>query len=349
MNDVALLPARERAEIFQETAARKSVSSVVAMEKDFWVCWMLARVFDPPLVNGMVFKGGTSLSKVYGAIDRFSEDVDLSLPREAFGFSGDHDLQPGISRSKRDVLLTEMRDACEAHVSGRLVDDLRERVGAALESAPASDVWSVDVDDADAATLLFAYPAALSSESYGAGGYIRPVIRLEFGGRNEVWPAEAHSVQPYCLEVFPDLSTTPSVSVNVLAGERTFWEKVTLIHAEFHRPETSRRPERVSRHYSDLARLTRHDIGTRALEQLDLLRAVASHKAAYFPSKWARYDETTSGSLHLAPHESLERELRSDYAAMREMFFQEPESFEDMLAELRRLESRINTLTVQAG
>lgn len=349
MNDIALLPPRERAEIFQETAARKSVSSVVAMEKDFWVCWTLGRVFDPPLVDGMVFKGGTSLSKVYGAIDRFSEDVDLSLPREALGFSGEHDLQPGTSRSKRDVLLTEMRDACEAHVSGRLVADLRERVGAALDGAPTSEAWSVDVADGDAGTLLFAYPPALSAEAYGAGGYIRPVIRLEFGGRNEVWPAESHTVQPYCLEVFPDLSRAPSVAVNVLAGERTFWEKVTLIHAEFHRPETSRRPERVSRHYSDLARLSWHDIGRRALEQPDLLRAVASHKAAYFPSRWARYDETTSGSLHLVPHESLERELRSDYAAMREMFFHEPESFEDVLAALAGLESRVNALTANAG
>jgi hypothetical protein len=175
------------------------------------------------------------------------------------------------------------------------------------------------------------------------------VIRLEFGGRNEVWPAEAHSVQPYCLEAFPDLSRTPSVSVNVLAGERTFWEKVTLIHAEFHRPETSRRPERVSRHYSDLARLARQTMGTRALEQLGLLRAVASHKAAYFPSKWAGYDETTSGSLRLTPHAALERELRLDYAAMREMFFHEPESFDDVLAELERLESHVNGLTASRG
>jgi hypothetical protein len=341
MNDVALLRPEERAEIFQETAARKSISSVVAMEKDFWVCWVLVLVFHPPLVDGMVFKGGTSLSKVYYAINRFSEDIDLSLPREAFGFTGTHDIKPGISRSQRDILLTEMRDACEAHVSGSLLGELSRRIAAIL-GAPESEAWSVEIAAGDAGTLLFAYPPALSAEAYGAGGYIRPIIRLEFGGRNEVWPAETHTIRPYCIEVFPELSSSPSCDVTVLAAERTFWEKSTLIHAEFHRPATSVRPERVSRHYSDLARLSRQDIGVSALARPDLLRAVAHHKAAYFPLRWARYDETMTGRLHLVPHEALETELRADYAAMREMFFDDPESFEDMMTALKELESRIN-------
>ncbi len=95
MDDIALLSPAERAAIFQQTANRKSISSAVAIEKDFWVCWMLRRLFDSPLVDGMVFKGGTSLSKVFNAIQRFSEDVDLSIPREALGFSGTNDLTPG--------------------------------------------------------------------------------------------------------------------------------------------------------------------------------------------------------------------------------------------------------------
>lgn len=101
MDDVALLSPAERAEIFQQTAARKSISSTVAMEKDFWVCWIIRRLFEPTLVEDMVFKGGTSLSKIYNAIQRFSEDVDLSIPREVLGFNGAHDLTPGFSRTKR--------------------------------------------------------------------------------------------------------------------------------------------------------------------------------------------------------------------------------------------------------
>jgi hypothetical protein len=346
MDDVALLSATERAEIFQQTAAQKSISSAIAMEKDFWVCWILRRIFDPPLIEGMVFKGGTSLSKVYKAIARFSEDVDLSIPREALGFSGTHDLTPGISRTRQDHLLTDMRDACERHVSGRLRESLTARITAALASG-LTPTWSLDVADSDAGTLLFGYPPALPAETYGAGGYIRPIIRLEFGGRNEVWPAEVHRVRPYCLEEFPTLSENPACDVNVLAAERTFWEKATLVHAEYHRPESNRRPERVSRHYSDLARLTQSDVGTRAIEQLELLRAVAEHKARYFPSRWARYDEALRGNLHVIPHDRLVEELRFDYAQMREMFFEEPEPFDAMLEALRQLEVRVNELTAK--
>ena len=171
MDDVALLSPVERAEIFQQTAARKSISSVVAMEKDFWVCWLLRRLFEPPLVKDMVFKGGTSLSKIYSAIERFSEDVDLSIPREALGFSGAHDLTPRMSRTKRDRLLTDMRDACDRYVSGTLRESLTERIAEDLALTPTS-VWSLDVADGDLSTLLFQYPAALSAEAYGAGGYI---------------------------------------------------------------------------------------------------------------------------------------------------------------------------------
>ena len=347
MDEIVLLSGQERAELFQETAAQKSISSAIAMEKDFWVCWILRRMFDPPLIEGMVFKGGTSLSKVYTAIDRFSEDVDLSIPRQALGFTGKHDIQPEISRSQRDELLSDMREACEARVSGQIRADLTQRVEEAFTNSHNYGSWSIRIAEDDSGTLLFAYPPSLTTGTYGAGPYIRPVIRLEFGARNEVWPAEVHTVRPYCLEEFPSLSQSPSCQVTVLSAERTFWEKATLIHAEFHRPVTSPRPERVSRHYSDLARLARSAIGQSAIKQLDLLKAVADHKAAYFPSKRARYSDAVVGQLHLTPHPQLESGLRSDYLAMREMFFSEPESFDEILATLKELELQVNELMKQ--
>lgn len=347
MDDVALLPPAERAEIFQQTANRKSISSAVAMEKDFWVCWILRRLFDSPLVDGMVFKGGTSLSKVFNAIQRFSEDVDLSIPREALGFSGENDLTPGTSRSKREHLLGDMREACEAFVSVGLRESLNARIAAVFSSTPGLD-WSLDVADGDPGTLLYRFPASLAAQSYGGGGYIRPTIRLEFGGRSEVWPAAVHAVRPYCLEEFPTLSAHPSCDVNVLAAERTFWEKATLVHAEYHRPQSSRRPKRVSRHYSDLARMSHGGIATRAIEQFDLLHAVVEHKSRYFPSSWARYTEALEGHLHIVPQDSLTAHLRSDYALMREMFFEEPEPFDALIEALRRLETRVNALTTKS-
>jgi hypothetical protein len=254
---------------------------------------------------------------------------------------------PGISRSKRDHLLVDMRQACEAFVSVRLRESLNARITAAFSSMPTLN-WSLDVADGNPGTLLYRYPASLAGQSYGGGGYIRPTIRLEFGGRAEVWPAGVHVIRPYCLEKFPTLSAHPSCDVNVLAAERTLWEKATLVHAEYHRPESSRRPERVSRHYSDLARLSRSKIGTRAIEQIDLLHAVVEHKSRYFPSSWARYTEALQGQLHIVPHDSLTADLRSDYALMREMFFEEPEPFDAMIDALRQLETRVNELTSES-
>jgi Nucleotidyl transferase AbiEii toxin, Type IV TA system len=343
MYEIATLPASERAELFQETAAKKGISSVVAIEKDFWVCMILGVAFDPSLIDEMVFKGGTSLSKVYGAINRFSEDIDLSLPRQALGFG--HDLDRTLSRTKQGKVLDEIRAACDARVAGPLRMEMTDRVTGILGAATASMPWSIEAPAGNAGTLAFVYPPALAPVSYGAGSYVRPMVLLEFGGRNDVLPAESQLVRPYCLEVFPDLSTVPDCRVNVLAAERTFWEKATLLHAEFHRPGTSQRQERISRHYSDLAVLARHEIGTRALGRLDLLEAVAIHKRDYFPVNWARYDEARSGQLRLVPDVPLERELRIDYAAMREMFFVEPESFDDILEALRDLETRVNALT----
>ena len=358
VDDVARWPAAERAVLFQEAAARPGTPGAVAVEKDFWVCWALRRVFGTsgealpdeaspggPLVPGMVFKGGTSLSKVYGAIARFSEDLDLSIPREALGFAGAADLTPGLSRTQAGRRLDDMRAACEAAVAGPLAAALRVRVSDALGGergdAP-EDVWDLAVAPDEPGSLLFRYPAALSAAAYGAAAYIRSTVRLEFGARNEVWPAEAHRVRSYALQAFPTLSADPWAAVQVLAAERTFWEKATILHAEYYRPATSRRGERLSRHYADLAALAQGDVGPRALARLDLLAAVAAHKARYFPAAWARYDEAQPGTLRLVPHPALARALRRDYADMREMYFEAALTFDAILDVLGALEVTVN-------
>jgi hypothetical protein len=234
-----------------------------------------------------------------------------------------------------------MRAACESYVGGKMLDALTARFATALDGRGTAEPWKLAVDE-DPGTLVFTYPPALTAELYGVGAYIRPSIRLEFGGRSEVWPAETHEVQPYCTEVIPDLTTNPSCTIRVLAAERTFWEKATILHTEYHRPHTSGRRERVSRHYADLARLSRGEIGRRALERRELLHAVALHKERYFPAAWAHYAEAPAGALRLVPHEMLERDLRIDYGQMQEMFFEEPESFEVILAQLADLEQRVN-------
>jgi hypothetical protein len=343
MDEIVRMTAAERGEVFSETAARKSMSSAIAIEKDFWVCWTLARCFEPATLSEVVFKGGTSLSKAYHAISRFSEDIDLSIPRRVLGFAGATDLAEGSSKTKQKSILHDMSAACTEHVGNQILPELKSRCSDSLDTSEHSQSWQLELDVYDANTILFTYPPALSSDTYGAADYIRPTIRLEFGGRSEVSPAEEKTVQPYCTEVFPAIARKPTCKVQVLAAERTFWEKATLLHSEYYRPSTSTRARRVSRHYSDLARLSRGSIGQRALGDLDLLRAVALHKEHYYPASWARYPESAEGALRLVPHESLAQELNRDYEQMREMFFEEPEPFEEILKQLSDLERTVNT------
>jgi len=191
------------------------------------------------------------------------------------------------------------------------------------------------------AFLIFflAYPLGLDVDLYGLGTYIRPVIRLEFGCRGDVWPSEQQSVQPYIADALPSMLAQPTAEVHVLRPERTFWEKATLLHAVFH---SRKIPPRLSRHHYDLACLYRHEFGRLAVKDLDLLASVVEHKKVFFREAAARYDLAKPGSLRVCPPDSQITEIRSDYRDMREMFFAEPPPFDTVMSDLRELEDRVN-------
>ena len=194
--------------------------------------------------------------------------------------------------------------------------------------------------------LHFRYPPALDAEEYGGVSYIAPIVRMEIGARSDQEPAQRVSVQSYAAEYFPDFFTECEAEVTVLAPERTFWEKATIFHSENHRPlEDDRRPRawrQISRHAYDLVMLDRGGVAERAIGQLDLLKAVARNKAAFFYTGWSKYQEARPGSFRLAPNEALLNALRPDYAAMRPMFFRDPPGFDEIVAGLGDLERRIN-------
>ena len=349
MDALARAPAAERAAIFEETAARRNVTGPI-IEKDFWVCWTLRRLFslqDPAV--GFIFKGGTSLSKGYGLIERFSEDVDLSLDRHDLGFVDDRD--PGsdaVSGKKRKTLLKELEAATVAYVGGPLLD----RLDGAFRDALGHDAFELAVDGRDAQTLLFGFPAGLPATSYGGwgtsygadwgGGYLRPSVKLEFGSRSDHLPAEDRAVIPYAAETFPEALPDAETTVRVLAAERTFWEKATILHQLAHRPADKTLFDRTSRHYADLAALARSDLRARALARPDLLIAVAEHKSRLFRDPKAQYEQARPGTLVLTPPGPLRAQLATDYRAMQEMFFGDPVPFEAMMEEIAGLQAEIN-------
>jgi hypothetical protein len=178
---------------------------------------------------------------------------------------------------------------------------------------------------------------------YGLGAYLNPVIRLEMGARSDDWPAEDFEIKPYAAEVFPNMFTVAtSCRVHALDAKRTFWEKATLLHAEYHRPDDKPSRERLSRHYYDLYRLSQQAIGRQALTRLDLHERVIKHKSFFFARSWAQYDQAKAGSFHLVPPGARMQELRSDYAQMKPMIFGDYPQWDEIIRGLQQLEERIN-------
>ena len=344
MDEMARWPAADRADLFTVVANQRGDMNAAIVEKDFWVCWILHRLFtltDAPA--GMIFKGGTSLSKVFNAIGRFSEDVDLSFDRADLGFGGDND--PGRAPSKKQTKhrLKLLKESCQALIRNRFLPQLATAIGEALDD-PGQRSWKLETDqqDPDGQTVLFYYATGFPTRGPLGATYIPPVVRLEMGARSDHWPVEIATVTPYAAEQFPAKFQNPRSTVRVLAAERTFWEKATILHAWYHANPDKPLRDRQSRHYYDLVKLFEAGVGGRALQRLDLLAAVAAHKAIFFADSAAKYDEAKPGSLRLVPPLSRHAELRADYVKMREMIFGEPPSFDHLLTVLIEIEQRIN-------
>lgn len=339
MDAVARWKPRDRSDLFNEVGTARDLANAI-VEKDFWVCWTLKRLFAGEASPGLVFKGGTSLSKSYGVIERFSEDIDLSFDRAALGYGGDRDPDRAGSAKKASKLIDQLVADVQAHVAGPFLAMLTGVVE--RELGPAKADWAVTVDPNDPQTINFRYPSSLTRRDYADIAYVNPVVRLELGARGDPWPAERRPVRSYAADERPELFEEPDCEIDTLAVERTFWEKATILHAEHHRPEGKATGERMSRHYYDLAMLVRSGHVEAALERIDLLDVVARHKALFFRSSWARYDEARPGALRLLPAEARLADLAADYAKMRPMFFRQPPSFREVLANIEQIERRIN-------
>jgi len=340
MDRIAQATAAERAELFRSSAAvLQPQRSPAIIEKDFWVCWTLHRIYEVLQFRPeLVFKGGTSLSKVYDAIQRFSEDVDLSLSRRDLGFVDGRDPEEeGISRRESQRRIDALVEACQETIHDRLLPALK----ADFASVIGTQGWTVELDVNDSQTVVFTYPR--SEPRVPIPEAIRPAIRLEMGARSDDWPAEEREIRPYAAEAFPAaFETKASCQVHVLDAKRTFWEKVTLLHAEFHRPANKAVADGLSRHYYDVYQLSQQDIGRQALSRMDLLERVIVHKRLFFAAAWAHYETAVPGSIHLVPTEEQMVALKADYIRMREMIFGDAPPWEQIMHGLRDLESTMN-------
>lgn len=336
MNSILKLTPSQRSELYTGASQKIGIGEVI-LEKDFWVCWTLQQLFTlPDIGEHLIFKGGTSLSKVWKAISRFSEDIDISFSREWLGFVGEQDPENAKTGKKQRERIEALASECSKRVETVLLPALNERCRTVL--GPTG--WAITIDPLDAQTLRITYPTALGLQS--ADAYVRREVKIECGARSDDWPAEEKTIAPYVAELFPEAITDAVVPVHVLSIERTFWEKATILHAEAHRDPSKATPIRFSRHYADLAALANHPSAASALAKDELRARVVEHKRVFFPAAWAKYETAVPGSFRLVPQEHRLITLEADYRAMGEMFFGKPLSWKDILAELTALENSIN-------
>lgn len=319
----------DRRDVYAAASAQLGVPATI-IEKDVWICWTLDVLFSSSHALPMAFKGGTSLSKVFGAINRFSEDIDLTI-----GFPEVNEELPE-SRNKRQRLADALRDRVADHVSSFALPELRGRL--------MSEFGEGEVVQHDEETIVLDYPSCYPK----SGGYVHERVKVEFGGRNSIEPHASYRLTALVDQLGFEI-VTPTAQVSVLAPQRTFWEKVTLAHAECGRAEWKHDGERHSRHWYDLYMLADHEIGRSAIGDIDLLADVVRVKKAFWNHHTANYDQCLAGELRVLPDEPLLSLLKRDYEQMitAGMFSSLPPSFDDITERLVRLEEEINKATTR--
>ena len=330
MRKIALFPDQDRSDLFRNTADKMGLSDAI-VEKDFWVCFTLDYLFHRSAwKDAITFKGGTSLSKAYHLINRFSEDIDLILDWRVLGYGL---MEPWEARSntKQDAFNKEANRRAEVFLAQTFLPAVKDALSEEIRREA-----QITIEDRDPQTVIFAYPRIFSNPS------TLQVIRLEIGALAAWTPAKQAVITPYAADYYPQVFEQPGTSVLTVTPERTFWEKATILHQEANRPERLDMPLRYSRHYYDLYRMAHSSVKETALSQPNLLRKVVDFKMKFYPRSWAQYPDAKPGTLRLVPPDYRLPALESDYESMKGMLFGDIPSFEAVIDAVRQLENEIN-------
>lgn len=330
----------ERRDLFLGAAARLG-TPVQNVEKDFWVCWTLDALFNGLPADGprLLFKGGTSLSKAFGLISRFSEDIDITVFREDLGQPVEAADLDGLTGKKRRAKLDTIRDACRAYIAGPFTIQLNEIAAKAMPKGGFK--MEPDLDDKDGQTVLFWYPAVTATE----GDYIRAAVKIEAGAKSALDPHIAATATPYVAEDLPDLNLSVG-NVTTVKPERTFWDKVMILHGLSqwyeNRGELRHGGQRVSRHYYDIHRLAQAE-GVKGWQaDQGLAKDCATHARLFFGSPDLGLDTAAAGSFTLSPNEKMRNDLEKDYVAMSGMIFGKVPTLAAVLASVAAVQQTLN-------
>ena len=335
----------DRRDVFLGTAVRLGTPEQ-NVEKDFWVTWTLDALFNglPDRHPRLLFKGGTSLSKAYGLIFRFSEDIDITVFREDLGQAASIEELEALSGKKRHAKLDAIKSACREYIQETLLGQFGVVVRSAL-TATGIDVNEasvvIDPGDPDGQSLLFWYPSVTAARD----DYVRPAVKIESGAKSALDPHQDLTIRPYVSDELPQISLSVQ-NVTTVVAERTFWDKIIILHGVRkwfeNRGVLRYQGQRVSRHYYDVYRMLQSDLLKKTVGDLELATDCAAHARMFFNSPDLGLSKATPGTFSLSPIAGMADDLRRDYGRMTGMIIGDAPRFEDVMASIASLEAELN-------
>jgi len=328
-DNFVILPEQTRMNAFIETATRKALPAV-AVEKDWWVTTVLRALFALPYAEYLSFKGGTSLSKCYNLIERFSEDIDIAVNREKPDFTG----------TNTKIRNTLRRAACK-FVREELQFDVKNQLETNGISA---NLFSVNVNITPITTTDPEIIEIVYQSLFDDNDYIKPVVKIEVSGRSMSEPLQIVKLQSFVDEVFADMPfKNSSFDVNAVVPQRTFIEKICLLHEEFAKPKEFMRSERMSRHLYDLVRIMDTTIVEEALKNRDLYNSVVEHRRIFIGLNGFDYNTLAPKTINIVPPENIIELWKVDYETMqRTMIYGSSLPFDKLIEKIKQLNEKIN-------
>ena len=323
------LSKERRIEILNQATELTGLPSV-AIEKDWWITLALNASFSLSYSKNIVFKGGTSLSKGWNLIERFSEDIDLAIDRKFFGFAGD------ISKTQIKNL---RKQSCE-FISTTFLDDLTK----ILTERKAIDecrliAQLIKDSDKDPQVIEIYYNSVIDTSAY-----LPQRVLIEVSSRSLMEPIEERKINSILSENFPQQSfVTVPFAIPTVLPQRTFLEKIFLLHEEFSQETEKIRIDRLSRHLYDLEKLMDTKHGIEALKNTVLYNNIVAHREKLNPLRGLDYDNHIPSKIKIIPPDEVLKDFERDYEAMSSfMIYGEPLKFDHLIKRLLQLQIRIN-------
>lgn len=339
------LSRQDQVDVLDRVSTELNIRQREVIEKDWWVTAVLRAMFSLPYANHLSFKGGTSLSKCWHLIDRFSEDIDIAIDREYLGFTG--------TLSKTQISDKLRRTAC-SFVRETMQHDLAEQL---YQNGISKDKFKVNVNitpvsTTDPEVIDINYDSVLSLSIEGNDGqYILPKVKVEVSGRSMSEPVSEIALNSMIDQVYPNAPfAEEKFTVRAVIPERTFLEKVFLLHEEFAKPKDLIRVERMSRHMYDIGQMLKTPIAERAINDKELYRQVIEHRRTFIGLRGFDYDTLYPATLNIIPPSEIIEQWKDDYENMRMyMIYGDSVPFDELVNKLKELNILIKGISITSN